>query len=241
MMQRLRNCIKSALLDRLLVPYSLVPGVQSCVFQQFRESSSVNIVDVGAYKGDFTKGMQALCGVKSAVLFEPNEILANSMRADVALAGFSIEDCALSDFDGEIKMRIFPQASYMSSALILDLASADLALRAGDEEVIIRPARRLDSIPSVIAMTEVDLLKIDVQGLEHLVIKGATETLKRAKVVLIEVSFRPLYKGSAVFHEIHACLSDSGFMMTALERGYCSDEGELLQADALFIRTRQSS
>ena len=236
MLHFLKNTVKFALLDRWRIPYSQISSVPPCVFDNFRYSQPITLVDVGAYKGHFTLGLEALCKVKAGVLIEPNKMLAQGLRENDALSRFRIEECALADFDGDIEMHFFPGALDMSSALDLDRSSLELVERSGDEvQKRICPARQLDTILADFSADSIDLLKIDVQGLEHLVLKGAACTLARTKAVYTEVSFRALYEGSSVFHEIYTAMMDSGFMMRAIETGYWSSAGELLQGDVLFV------
>jgi hypothetical protein len=73
--------------------------------------------------------------------------------------------------------------------------------------------RRLDDIPEV---TNIDLLKIDVQGGELGVIKGAERHLKNAVMVLTEVEFVEMYSGQPLFADIDAELRRQGFVIHML-------------------------
>jgi FkbM family methyltransferase len=57
----------------------------------------------------------------------------------------------------------------------------------------------------------VDVLKIDTQGWELEVLRGATEVLKRTKVVLTEWQFDDIYGQPPPIHELDKILSDAGF------------------------------
>lgn len=93
----------------------------------------------------------------------------------------------------------------------------------------------------------VGLLKLDVQGAELLVLKGAPETLSRTAVVYTEVEFAPLYKNQPLFHDIDALLRASGFELIdfpLLKRyrqsnssGHISED-RLLWGDALYFNAR---
>jgi FkbM family methyltransferase len=232
----LREKVKHALLERWGMPHSPVPGVSPCVFRKFRDSGPITLVDIGAHEGSFTTGMNSLCSVKDALLIEPIEALAQKLAHDPALSGYRVIDCAISDFDGEIEMKVFPSAPMISSALSLDRSVDDsVRIESTVPLKVVRPTLRLDTVAAGFAPSAIDLIKIDVQGLEHLVIKGGGNTLSRAKAVFTEVSFRPLYEGSSLFHEIHQMLTALGFAMTALEPGHRGKSGELFQADALFV------
>ncbi len=97
-------------------------------------------------------------------------------------------------------------------------------------------AEQLDRPVENSALGSIELLKIDVQGAEHLVFDGAKDTLRAVKLVWCEVSFRPLYRGSSTFDQIYQRMATDNFCLIELESGFRSPGGELLQADALFER-----
>jgi FkbM family methyltransferase len=70
--------------------------------------------------------------------------------------------------------------------------------------------RRLDDITEV---ASVDFLKIDVQGAELDVIKGADKALKTAVVVQTEVEFAQMYKGQPLFADVDAAMRARGFAL----------------------------
>ena len=63
--------------------------------------------------------------------------------------------------------------------------------------------------------------------------------LERVRLIWIEVSFRPLYEGSAVLSDVYAFLRSQGFRLYSLHEGFRGVDGELLQADALFLGPTQ--
>ncbi|MEI7893325.1 MAG: FkbM family methyltransferase, partial [Myxococcales bacterium] len=81
------------------------------------------------------------------------------------------------------------------------------------------------------------LLKLDVQGYELEVLKGASRTLPRCSLLLLEASLQELYVGEALFGSIHAWLGERGFILAGLA-GSLRDpsDGRPLQIDALFER-----
>ena len=77
------------------------------------------------------------------------------------------------------------------------------------------------------------LLKLDVQGFEFEVLKGATGTLPLIPYCYLEVSLIPLYEGERIFLEILNELANSGHQLVDVQRGIKSAKGELLQLDIL--------
>jgi FkbM family methyltransferase len=66
----------------------------------------------------------------------------------------------------------------------------------------------------------IDVLKIDTQGWELEVLRGATEVLKRTKVVLTEWQFDDIYGQPPPIHELDKILSDAGFRLWDISHIY---------------------
>jgi hypothetical protein len=74
-----------------------------------------------------------------------------------------------------------------------------------------------------------------------MVLKGSAQILKQVDYVLVEVSFRPLYEGQAVSSQVFDFLLESGFSYAGnLEQLLSPHDDSVLQADALFVRQRDS-
>ena len=80
-------------------------------------------------------------------------------------------------------------------------------------------------------------LKIDTQGYEREVLRGASETLRRTDAVEVELSHVELYEGQALLPEVWGMLTRAGFRPAWLERGFRDPEDIwLMQVDGLFVR-----
>lgn len=107
-------------------------------------------------------------------------------------------------------------------------------------EVVI--LRKLDEI----GLKEVDFLKIDTQGSELDILKGATSSLCSVLGLEIEVEFVELYKKTALFGEIVQFLNSQGFEfidfvnLCRWERREYNGHGQCVFGDALFLRSPES-
>jgi len=83
------------------------------------------------------------------------------------------------------------------------------------------PVRTLDAFLAADAgWTEpIELLKIATQGTELPVLTGAVGSLERVRLIWTEVSFRPMYRGSAVFADIHEFLDRQALASTRSTMG----------------------
>jgi hypothetical protein len=81
-----------------------------------------------------------------------------------------------------------------------------------------------------------DLLKLDVQGYELEVLKGAEKALRQMSAILIEVNFIDIHKGAPLIDELVLFLRDKGFVaydICALTRRPLDQA--LWQADFIFV------
>jgi len=93
----------------------------------------------------------------------------------------------------------------------------------------------LDAFPLHWQNAKRALLKIDVQGYELQVLKGARQALKHCAYVYVESSDIVLYEGQALFDEVKAFLEGEDFKLKSRSHEDIVD-GNLIQADYLFSK-----
>ena len=106
-----------------------------------------------------------------------------------------------------------------------------------DRETVQLPMLTLDTLVDVSSLEAPFLLKLDVQGYEIEVLKGANTLLAKADIVLLEVSILEYNKGAPLIAEVIGFMDAHGFSMfdiTELKR--TSGNHALFQADAFFCK-----
>ncbi|MCA6364011.1 MAG: FkbM family methyltransferase [Bacteroidetes bacterium] len=208
---------------------------RKALFNYLPKQKALHYVDVGAFHGYFFETVKDEVNIASAVLIEPQPALVNELRQKYGNdSSIKIFDTVLSDTRREVEF--YRQAeSATSSMLRIDEKMLGGHLDTSVAEVTTHTAVPLDELLAN-DTRQIDFLKMDVQGAELLVLKGAQHVLKRTSFLWIEVSFKPLYKGSATFDEVYRYMNDSGFRLISLLEGYRNKQNELLQADCLFER-----
>ena len=95
---------------------------------------------------------------------------------------------------------------------------------------------RLDEFLKNTEIEWIDLMKLDVQGAEHLVLEGALETLRENKISVIytEIITMPTYIGQKPFHEMLKILDDQNFQLYNIYN-LSTIDGWLKQVDAIFV------
>ena len=96
----------------------------------------------------------------------------------------------------------------------------------------------LDSVyKNYVSQSSKCLLKIDVQGYEEQVLKGAADSIPGIDAILLECSLVSLYDGDKTFEYYFDFFKRNGFELFDIETGFFNKvTGQLLQFDALFIR-----
>lgn len=82
-----------------------------------------------------------------------------------------------------------------------------------------------------------ELIKLDVQGYELEVLKGASKTLQRASALIAEVSFLQFQTGMPIFHEVVRHMSKYGFVVCDIFSLSLRPLDNMVgQADLLFLK-----
>ena len=214
----------------------------------------ITVVDIGAmmegkiknrYDGLVERGLAQVIGFEP----EPTEFEKLKAHADQRHA-------YLPYFVGSGKPGTFHRCRYNGcSSLyapdprIIDLFTAIGASVGGNFEVISTSEVETVRLDDIKEIQICDFLKVDIQGAELDVLKGATRTLGKTAVVELEVEFVPLYKGQPLFAEIDIFMRKSGFLLHKLVdiagrgiRPFVRDNNpfkpvsQLLWADAVYIK-----
>ena len=100
------------------------------------------------------------------------------------------------------------------------------------------------------SVEDVDFVKANTQGSELFVLQGGDQTLASSVVgVEVEVEFVPIYKGQPLFTDVDTYLRQLGFALFDLRpcfwkraagRGIGGPQGQMICADALYLRTLPS-
>lgn len=99
------------------------------------------------------------------------------------------------------------------------------------------PVTTLDSFVSENHIESIDLLKLDVQGFESEVLRGARTLLEEARIALIytEVTFETHYTGQTTFARLHDMLTKAGFELVDIYGQTRTVYHSIRWCDMLFV------
>ena len=193
--------------------------------------------DVGANRGQTLVEFLQLMPEAVIHAFEPIPEVAGELRK--RLGGESRVrhyNLALDETEGE---RVFRVNAYSQTSSFLEgaRATADLEYMALQRSITVQTTT-VDRHRALHGIAELDVLKLDVQGSEAAVLRGAASSLPTTKAVYAEVSFGRFYEGQTEFAELDVYMRQQGFWLFSLYHLSHASDGRLMSGDALWLNGR---
>lgn len=197
---------------------------------------TTTVLDVGANRGQYARSLRAAGYAGRILSFEP---VAEPFRE---LAGHASDDpgwdvfpFALGDSDDEAVIQVADNSAGSSFLQVGERLTASYPeMGFVSSETVTR--RRLDGLVEELAISDA-FLKLDVQGFERHVLRGAEEALRGIDGCELELSFTPLYSGESTLLEMTTLLDGLGFGLIGFIPGVDdASTGLPIQVDGLYER-----
>jgi FkbM family methyltransferase len=187
------------------------------------------IVDVGAYVGNWTCLVKKVFPDAKVMMLEAQQSKEVELNRVCAMYGgdVSYRLCLLG---AEPRERVEFYELETGSSVLAEQSSVPRRLTSYS-------MCRLDDVLTSTPYANVDFLKLDVQGYELEVLKGATAVLEQTQAILMEVSLLPLIEGAPLVEDVLSFMTTRGFCLYDI----CSLirrplDRALWQSDFLFLR-----
>ncbi len=216
--------------DLSLTPELVAHGVYETPFTNYLLRTlkhGQTVVDIGANIGLFTVLMASHVGPTGRVIaYEPNPDVLGLLRTNVALNWFNdtvtIRPAAASDTTGRVRLHVTER--FQGNSSLLEPGEGYFAQVPMDTTHVVEvDCEPLDAL--LTEFSEIDLVKIDVEGAEHLVLNGMAELLDTGAVATVALELFQQRMGSA-WPELCALLEarrDEGWEFHLID-----DDGELV-------------
>lgn len=184
-------------------------------------------LDIGAYEGNWAASFSAIFSEAKIMMLEGQEskriILQQKATANKQL-DFRI--ALLGSAEQEVEFNIYETASSV--------------LKENNEtnaKTEIRTLATLDQLLINTPFAQPDFIKIDTQGYELEILKGAEKTIQQAVFILLEVSLIDIYKNCPLVAQVIAYMQTLDFVLydicSLMRRPY---DKALYQSDFLFVK-----
>lgn len=197
------------------------------------------VIDVGANTGQFAREMRAKFPRAHIVSFEPLPEpfaeLEHWARADRNATAVNI---GLGDHEAVLPFH--HHVGHSPSSSLLPTHSEGLARypQMGRPELTEIRVRRLDDALADLGRTAGPntLLKLDVQGFEEQVMRGAPRTLAQIAALITEVNIGAMFEGQPEFMALCRHAYAAGLRYAGNYAQYPAPDGQVVFLDAMFVR-----
>lgn len=192
------------------------------------------VIDVGASYGQFASFAAYRFGDARIVSFEPLDDARATIERNLG-SRVETRQWALSSRPGRAAFHV---ATSNDSSSLLSPSELQVQEFPGSESAAETTVdvRTLAEEFTASEIASPSLLKIDVQGAELDVLRGARDLLGAFDDVFVECSFMELYEDQALAGEVIAFMTDHGYRIASITGAATTQARELLQADVLFRR-----
>jgi FkbM family methyltransferase len=205
----------------------------------------VTVVDIGV-RGGLAPELHPIRGVVNLLGFDADEQECRRMNAEPHdLHHRKVFPVFVGAENGTSEFHLFRNPAE-SSSLRPDarfgrlIGGADFAI---DRSLTVQTTTLDTFFQQHPGLPRADFIKVDTQGTELGVLRGAEACLRAASLVEVEVEFQPHYEGQPLFGDVSAFMRERGFELVYLNRvllqhrGYHGfARGQVTFGDALFAR-----
>jgi len=187
------------------------------------------VVDVGAYRGEWSSMARSIWPDCEIIMIEPNL----EQREHLKAIGSKLKATLYTDLIGAEDGREVTFHVMASGSSILPERSN--APRRAE-------TRHLKTLNSILLQHQpVDLLKIDAQGYELEILNGGSQVLSNLQAVILEVGLLEINENCPLLHEVISYMHARDFVAyDILEFHRRPLDGALFQMDIFFVRQSAS-
>jgi hypothetical protein len=201
-------------------------------FTSIHNISKKGVIHIGAHYGKEIETYQKT-NVENILFFEPLSLNFSVLKDRVShFKNVKLENCALGDTEGTIKMHVEEKNQGQSSSILKPRGHLFQYphIQFTKEETV--NITTLDKYSQNNDLKDYNIIVIDVQGYELPVFKGAINTLNNIDMIISEVNRAELYENVTMVPELDAFLSSFNF-----KRVFTNWEGHTW-GDAVYIKEK---
>lgn len=198
------------------------------------------VIDVGANKGQYHDFLRQDVGFKGRIIsFEPVREYAALLRSRLSEdPQWTVYDFALGSEPGESEINVTKSPGLNSflpvrTDIVEGYWNEDSII--GVEKVEIRALDDVLSEAGIDCVTSGVYLKLDTQGYDLEVIKGAQCSLKNIRALQTEASIRPIYQGMPSYTETIFAMNENSFELSGMFPVTHDTNLRLIELDFVFL------
>jgi FkbM family methyltransferase len=175
------------------------------------------IIDIGANDGSFAEFLNRFFQPAVLHVVEPLPSCQPKLAAlKQRIPHMTIHQLALGETPGAVQF-FENEMGPASSLLPVSDVHRQVFPESEHRRISTVQSARLDDVLPVETLERDIMIKVDVQGVEDRVIRGGRAVFSAARIVLVEMSFVPMYDGQPLFEEVHDLLRECGLRLAGFK------------------------
>lgn len=194
------------------------------------------IFDVGANEGQSIERFKSIFPKSIIHSFEPIKECYEKIIKIYDKKNIFINNYALGDKDCE-RFFYINKNTYTSSFFKINNKYKELVNSDGINMSVKKKISTIDGYLALHKIKKIDILKIDTQGYELNILKGAKKSLKnKIKFIELELILADYYKKKVKFYEIDKLLSENNFILYDMGNISYDKNKQLVWFDLLYLK-----
>jgi FkbM family methyltransferase len=191
------------------------------------------VIDVGANLGQYYEFLRDRIGFTGRIVsFEPHPDLAAQLKKRArADRQWQVHDCAAGSHEAVLPLKIMKRTGWSSLLDKKAVAETEVAETVELDRVVDVPVRPLDA---VLVDAGRLYIKVDAQGTDLDVLKGAPRLVAQCLALQTELEFMSVYEGSSSYIETLRYLNERKFSLTGAFPIWTDEAMRIGEADAVF-------
>lgn len=204
------------------------------------------VLDAGANKGDFALKCHTHWPKARILAIEPHPRTFKTLSLRCYTHGIDAWEGALSSSEGVMELLDHGEGeqsqmnSLASESKVTETRFSELAGCEPTARIAVRVST-LDTVASDFGISQIDILKIDVEGAEISVLEGAKHLLRHSRIELVAVEWsarKVNNRGTNTLEKIMACLHPYGYYLAASSIDWASSKPFYINNNAIFLPMR---
>ncbi len=183
------------------------------------------VYDIGANKGNWTKAFLPKIPNAQFILFEANPNHSRPVALDQKHKWFNVA----------LTKPGVKTVDFYSITGTGDSYYKEQTRHYDDCTPILLPAKTLDELAQENRLPYPQLIKLDTQGSELDILRGGTDIIKEAEIIVSEIAILPYNEGAPTFTEYVKFFDNINYVPVGVE-GIHFANGMLVQLDIVFLR-----
>lgn len=188
------------------------------------------IMEIGSMDGVDADYLAKHYNTKDVIIVEAHPVFAERIKAQYP--DYEVYNFAATDFNGQATLNAVTDDSNNQGVSSIIPFTEEFIQNTGNVDIFAQyevGAMRMDTFCAEHNITEIDLVKIDVEGNTLQVLEGFGDLLWFVKCLHIEAEHSPVWKDEKLYCDIERFLIGKGFIPTALKIGFP-------QSDSVWVK-----